>query len=165
MIELAVFLKGAGYRPRQVQDFIPAPMDLATSVFYTGLDPHTMKPVPVATKLKDRRMQRALMQFFKDENWFEVRQALKQSGRDDLVGSGPQCLIKDSPPAAALAARSQRRGRELDRYVHEEDALGPTRLPAAGSPSGTGRHEPGNGKATGKRQRKRHTGRGRRERT
>jgi len=165
MIELAVFLKGAGYRPRQVQDFIPAPMDLATSVFYTGLDPHTMKPVPVATKLKDRRMQRALMQFFKDENWFEVRQALKQSGRDDLVGSGPQCLIKDTPPAAALAARSQRRGRELDRYVHEEDALGPTRPPAAGSPSGTGRHEPGNGKATGKRQRKRHTGRGRREPT
>ncbi len=124
MIELAVFLKGAGYRPQQVQDFIPAPMDLATSVYYTGLDPHTMEPTPVATKLKDRRMQRALMQFFKDENWFEVRAALAEAGRDDLVGSGPQCLIKAKAPKAAVAARAKRRGKEVDRYVHEKDLLG-----------------------------------------
>ena len=48
MIELAVFLKRNGYRPRQVQDFIPAPMDIATCMYYTGLDPITLKPVPVA---------------------------------------------------------------------------------------------------------------------
>ena len=41
MIELAVFLKRNGYRPRQVQDFIPAPMDIATCMYYTGLDPIT----------------------------------------------------------------------------------------------------------------------------
>ena len=40
MIELAVFLKQHGYRPRQVQDFIPAPMDIATCMYHTGLDPH-----------------------------------------------------------------------------------------------------------------------------
>ena len=124
MIELAVFLKGAGYRPQQVQDFIPAPMDLATSVYYTGLDPHTMEPTPVATKLKDRRMQRALMQFFKDENWFEVRAALSEAGRNDLVGNGPQCLIKAKAPKAALAARAKRREKEVDRYVHEKELMG-----------------------------------------
>ncbi len=124
MIELAVFLKGAGYRPRQVQDFIPAPMDLATSAYWTGLDPHTLKPSPVARKLKDRRMQRALMQFFKPENWFEVAAALKSAGREDLIGRGPQCLIKDTPPKEAVDARAGRRQREAERFVHEEDAMG-----------------------------------------
>ncbi|MEC7725660.1 MAG: YgiQ family radical SAM protein, partial [Planctomycetota bacterium] len=45
MIELAVFLKQRGYKPRQVQDFIPAPMDIATCMYHTGLDPTTMQPV------------------------------------------------------------------------------------------------------------------------
>jgi uncharacterized radical SAM protein YgiQ len=127
MIELAVFLKGAGYRPRQVQDFIPAPMDLATSVYYTGLDPHTLQPSPVARKLKDRKMQRALMQFFKPENWFEVSDALKAAGRDDLIGHGPQCLIKPTPPREAVEARAGRRRADVDRYVHEKEAFGKRR--------------------------------------
>ena len=54
MIELAVFLRQRGYRPRQVQDFIPAPMDVATCMYWTGLDPITMKPVDTARKLRDR---------------------------------------------------------------------------------------------------------------
>ena len=33
------------------------------------------------SKLRDRAMQRALMQFFKPENYFEVRRALQQAGR------------------------------------------------------------------------------------
>jgi uncharacterized radical SAM protein YgiQ len=124
MIELAVFLKGAGYRPRQVQDFIPAPMDLATSVYWTGLDPHTLQPAPVAKKLKDRRMQRALMQFFKPENWFMVSDALKAADRMDLIGNGPQCLIKSTPPREAVDARAARRATDADRYVHEKELLG-----------------------------------------
>ena len=64
MIELAVFLKQRGYRPRQVQDFIPAPMDVATCIFHTGLDPVTMKPVTIMRRMRDRKTQRALMQFF-----------------------------------------------------------------------------------------------------
>ena len=58
MIELALFLKRHGYRPDQVQDFIPAPMDVATSMYYTGLDPRTLEPVTVAKKMRDRRFQR-----------------------------------------------------------------------------------------------------------
>lgn len=105
MIELAVFLKKAGYAPRQVQDFIPGPMDIATCIYHTGLDPTTMKPTYVARRLKDRNTQRALLQFFKSENYFMVRDALKKAGREDLIGNGPDCLIRARPPRAALEAR------------------------------------------------------------
>src|SRR5436305_1446567 len=109
MIGLAVFLKLNGYRPDQVQDFIPAPFDIATCMYYTGVDPFTNKPVTVARGMRDRKMQRALMQFFKPENWFTVREALIQAGRQDLIGSGCDCLIPANPPKEALEAR--RRGR------------------------------------------------------
>ncbi|MBM4062893.1 MAG: YgiQ family radical SAM protein [Planctomycetes bacterium] len=111
MIELAVFLKARGYRPRQVQDFIPAPMDVATCMYWTGLDPMTMLPVETVKKLKDREVQRALMQFWKPENWLAVRQALLDAGRPDLIGSGHHCLIPRNPPRAAQdGSRTLRRG-------------------------------------------------------
>ena len=120
MIELAVFLKAHGYRPRQVQDFIPAPMDIATCVYHTGIDPLTMQPVETVKKLRDRQTQRALMQFFEPANWFVVHKALVEAGRRDLVGSGRQCLIPAAPPPEALAAR--RRQAEEATHVHAEDA-------------------------------------------
>src|SRR5208283_3208024 len=61
MIDLAVFLKRNGYRPDQVQDFIPAPFDIATCMYYTGIDPFTKQEVHIARKLHDRKLQRALM--------------------------------------------------------------------------------------------------------
>src|SRR5262249_57148356 len=85
MIGLALFLKHNGYRPDQVQDFIPAPFDIATCMYYTGLDPFTKEEVYVAKGLRDRKMQRALMQFFKPENYFLVRETLIQAGRQDLI--------------------------------------------------------------------------------
>ena len=107
MIDLAVFLKRRGYRPRQVQDFIPAPMDIATCMYHTGLDPMTMTPVDTVVKLRDRAVQRALMQFFAPENWFVVRRALLDAGRGDLIGRGPTCLIPEHPPKDAVEARRQ----------------------------------------------------------
>ena len=104
MIDLAVYLKRNGYRPDQVQDFIPAPFDIATCMYYTGLDPFTKKPVQTAHKLRDRKAQRALMQFFKPENYFEVREALIQADRADLIG-GCEGLIPANPPKEALEAR------------------------------------------------------------
>ena len=105
MIELAVFLKQRGYRPRQVQDFIPAPMDVATCMHYTGLDPYTMKPVKTVRRLRDREVQRALLQFFAPENYFTVRKALEDAGRTDLIGSGDACLVGEHPPRQAIQAR------------------------------------------------------------
>ena len=117
MIDLAVFLKQRGYKPRQVQDFIPAPMDVATCMFHTGLDPMTMKPVDTVHRLRDRNIQRALMQFFKPENYFAVRRALLDSGRKDLIGKGPLALIAETPPKEAIEAR-----RRDATYVHADDA-------------------------------------------
>jgi hypothetical protein len=108
MIDLAVFLKRNGYRPDQVQDFIPAPFDVATCMYYTGIDPFTKQEAYVARGMRDRKMQRALMQFFKPENWFTVREALIEAGRQDLIGSGCDCLIPAQPPKEALRARRER---------------------------------------------------------
>jgi uncharacterized radical SAM protein YgiQ len=115
MIDLAVFLKQNSYRPDQVQDFIPSPFDIAACMYHTGLDPMTRQPVTVTKGLKSRRMQRALLQFFKPENWFEVRRALEQAGRQDLIGSGCDCLIPERPPKEAL----DRRRREATRAFTE----------------------------------------------
>jgi len=112
MIELAVFLKQNGYRPDQVQDFIPAPFDIAACMYHTGLDPMTMKPVYVAKFLRDRKLQRALMQFFKPENYFLVRKALVQANRSDLIGEHCDALIPSRPPKAAVMARRERANRE-----------------------------------------------------
>ncbi|MEC8337637.1 MAG: YgiQ family radical SAM protein [Planctomycetota bacterium] len=83
MIDLALYLKRTGYRPDQVQDFIPAPFDVATAMYYTGIDPFSGKEVHIARHLRDRKLQRALMQFFKPENYFQVRKALEKAGRKD----------------------------------------------------------------------------------
>ena len=64
------------------------PFDNATRMWYTGIDPMTGNPVQVARNLLDRKLQRALMQFFKAENWFDVREALLQAGPQDSIGSG-----------------------------------------------------------------------------
>ena len=104
MIDLALYLKRNGYRPDQVQDFIPAPFDIATCLYYTGIDPFTKKEVHVAKGINDRKMQRALMQFFKPENYFTVREALIQAGRSDLIG-GCEGIIPAQPPKEALEAR------------------------------------------------------------
>lgn len=119
MIELAVFLKRNGYQPDQVQDFIPAPFDVATAMYYTGINPFTKQPVYIARQLRDRKLQRALMQFFKPENYFEVRQALQEAGRQDLIGEGCDCLIPSAPPREAVLRRRQdANARFRGEYVH-----------------------------------------------
>jgi hypothetical protein len=79
-------------------------------MYWTGLDPMTMKPVETAKRLKDRNVQRALLQFFAPENWATVRDALRRAGRDDLIGDGPDCLISARPPRRAAITRAKARG-------------------------------------------------------
>ncbi len=149
MIDLAVFLKRNGYRPDQVQDFIPAPFDVATAMYYTGIDPFTKKPVYVAQHLRDRKLQRALMQFFKPENYFEVRKALEQAGRQDLIGPGCDSLIPDKPPREALEQR-RRDANKLVRgeYVH---TIPGGDEPKQKSSKKQSRHGPGSGYRPGRR--------------
>jgi uncharacterized radical SAM protein YgiQ len=116
MIDLALFLKRNHYKPDQVQDFIPSPFDIAACMYHTGHDPFTRRPVAIAKHLRDRKLQRALMQFFKPENYFDVRRALEQAGRQDLIGSGCDCLIPAKPPKEALDHRRHR----ANESVHEQ---------------------------------------------
>ncbi|MBO5796778.1 MAG: DUF3362 domain-containing protein, partial [Clostridia bacterium] len=100
-VELALFLKKEGLHPEQVQDFYPTPGTISTSMFYTGLDPYTLKPVYVPRTAAEKAEQRAMLQYFRPENRDKVRAALKKAGRTDLIGNGPDCLV----PAEAGARR------------------------------------------------------------
>ncbi len=93
-LELALYLKEHKLNPQQVQDFYPTPGTTSTCMFYTGLDPATMKPVYVAKTPEEKAMQRALLQCKHPSNYHLVVAALKKAGREDLIGFGPECLIK-----------------------------------------------------------------------
>ncbi|MBM7867180.1 YgiQ family radical SAM protein [Heliobacterium gestii] len=134
-IELAERLRDWGCHPEQVQDFIPTPGSLSTCIYYTGIDPRTMEPVYVPRSPKEKARQRALLQFRRSENYPLVYQALRAAGRMDLVGHGPNALIR--PPRPGMgggdAAGSARKGRQ--------------ETPAKKGPRGAGK---GTGKAAGK---------------
>ncbi len=92
-IELAEFLRDQNMTPEQVQDFIPTPGSLSTAMYYTGINPLTGESVYVAKKGRDKAMQRALMQYKREDNYDLVKEALLKANRKDLIGFGPQCLI------------------------------------------------------------------------
>ncbi len=96
-IELALFLKKRSIRPEQVQDFYPTPGTISTCMFYTGLDPYTMKEVYVAKSPEEKAMQRALLQYYDASKRDIIEKALKKAGRYDLIGTGEKCLIKPLP--------------------------------------------------------------------
>ncbi|MDY3617656.1 YgiQ family radical SAM protein [Agathobaculum sp.] len=114
-VELACYLNRVGYMPEQVQDFYPTPGTLSTAMYYTGLDPRTMKPVFVAKTAEEKAMQRALLQWRRPDKRPIVLAALKKAGREDLIGFGKDCLIRpahgEKPPAGrnAKPAKDARR--------------------------------------------------------
>ena len=93
-VELAVCLKRDKYAPEQVQDYYPTPGTASTVMYYTGIDPLTMKNVYVATDYHEKQLQRALLQFNRPQNAPLVREALTKAGRQDLIGFGPDCLVR-----------------------------------------------------------------------
>ena len=97
-VELAEYIRDMGYNPEQVQDFYPTPSTLSTVMYYTGLDPRTMERVYVPTNPHEKAMQRALIQYRNPKNYYLVREALLTAHREDLIGSGPKCLIRAIPP-------------------------------------------------------------------
>src|SRR4051794_39730068 len=114
--------------------------DVATCMYYTELDPFTGEEVYIARNLRDRKLQRALLQFFKPENDFEVREALQKAGRQELIGSGCDALIPANPPKAALQARTAKANRALGegRYVHTIPSNAGTAEPEHAKPRSAG---------------------------
>jgi uncharacterized radical SAM protein YgiQ len=93
-ILLAEYFRDNRFIPEQVQDFYPTPGTLSTAMYHTGLDPRTMKPLYVPKSMREKAMQRALMQYRNPKNLDLVTDALRAAGRDDLIGFGRNCLVR-----------------------------------------------------------------------
>ena len=93
-VKLAEYVRDLGFTPEQVQDFYPTPSTLSTCMYYTGIHPLTGEKVYVPKNPHEKALQRALMQYKNPENRELVLEGLKMTGRTDLVGFGPKCLIR-----------------------------------------------------------------------
>lgn len=129
-VKLAVYLKKQGYQPEQVQDFYPTPGTASTVMFYTGINPFTMKPVYVARTYEEKQMQRALLQFARPEYAERVRKALRVCGRGDLIGFGKDCLVRPEAKKSELkqhTADEQRRTKKRTAGKKERKNSGRTK--------------------------------------
>ncbi len=128
-VELALFLKREHLRPEQVQDFYPTPGTISTCMFYTGLDPYTLKPVYVPRSDKEKAMQRALLQYFDPAKRSLVAQALQEAGRTDLIGYGEDCLIPPLP--GTHAPRREGKKPEAPRRTAQRHPTDPKKKPTS----------------------------------
>ena len=94
-VELAEYVRDMGYMPEQVQDFHPTPATISTCIYYTGIDPRTMKHVYVPKSPHEKAMQRALIQYRNPKNYDLVKEALIKAHREDLIVNVPKCLIRE----------------------------------------------------------------------
>ncbi len=107
-IELAEHIRDMGYMPEQVQDFYPTPSTISTVMYYTGLDPRTMEPIYVPKDPREKAMQRALIQYRDPKNYRLVYEALTIAHREDLIGTGPKCLIRPPRKETPKEAKSKK---------------------------------------------------------
>jgi len=122
-VTLAEYLRDLGYMPEQVQDFYPTPSTISTTMYYTGLDPRTMKEVYVPVNPHEKAMQRALIQYRNPANYELVLEALKKADRMDLVGFDKKCLIRPREAAKRMQeARAKKKStkRSTIRNVHKK---------------------------------------------
>lgn len=120
-IELAEYLRDTHYQPEQVQDFYPTPGTLSTAMFYTGLDPLTMKQVYIPKSKTEKAMQRALLQFRDPKKYQLVKAALEQANRLDLIGFSSQCLIKPQQNSLRSVRENNARDSKIPRRKTERD--------------------------------------------
>ena len=122
-VALAEHVRDMGYMPEQVQDFYPTPSTISTVMYYTGLDPRTMQPVYVAKDPKEKAMQRALIQYRDPKNYALVHEALTLCHREDLIGTGPKCLIRPrkQDKAAGQGRSAEKKTPAKKRRAHGAD--------------------------------------------
>lgn len=138
-IQLAQFMKKHRIRPEQVQDFYPTPGTVSTCMFYTGLDPMTMKEVYVPRGQEDKWLQRSLLQYFKPENRRAVTMALKKAHREDLIGTGPDCLVTPEHPAWRGADGTDKMGKRRSVQKPERRGAREQKPPRRGAGRNQGR--------------------------
>src|SRR6476661_6034798 len=115
MLNLALWLKRNGFRPDQVQAFLPSPMASATAMYHTGYNPlrsiKARRRVHVVKGLERRRLHKAFLRYHDPNNWPMLREALRRMGRVDLIGGGKHQLVPSWQPAGTGDAREGSRGR------------------------------------------------------
>ncbi len=123
-VKLAVYLHEHNINPQQVQDFYPTPGTISTCMFYTGIDPFTMKKVYVPKTQHEKAMQRALLQYRNPDNYKLVYEALSKAGRTDLIGYQDRCLIR--PPKGDILSNnsSNKRRKEYGKAVNGKRGFG-----------------------------------------
>jgi len=115
MMNLALWLKRNRYRADQVQTFLPSPMATATAMYHTGVNPlrgvrhGASEKVEAIKGLRQRRLHKAFLRYHDPDNWPLLREALKEMGRADLIGSRPDQLVPaHQPPGTGKAASTRR---------------------------------------------------------
>lgn len=116
-VALAEYIRDIGYMPEQVQDFYPTPSTMSTVMYYTEVDPETMKPVYVCKNPHEKAMQRALIQYRNPKSYDLVREALKLAGREDLIGFDRKCLIKPRKMAGESTHDKEHRNKSRKRTI------------------------------------------------
>ena len=145
-VELAEYLRDLGYMPEQIQDFYPTPSTISTCMYYTGLDPRTMKKVYVTNNPHEKAMQRALIQYRNPKNYDLVYEALHRAHRTDLIGFGPKCLIRPKPnghPGSDSGYRGQTNGRSNNSNRGKGSYKGQNNNPKDNSAKGNNRSQTG----------------------
>jgi uncharacterized radical SAM protein YgiQ len=110
MLNLALWLKQHDFRPDQVQTFMPTPMALASTMYYSERNPlepvsYDSERVETARKGQVRRLHKAFLRYHDPENWQLLRTWLRQHGHSNLIGTGPDALI---PPWKSAPAKGPR---------------------------------------------------------
>ena len=113
-VALAEYLNKMGRQPEQVQDFYPTPGTISTCMYYTGIDPTTMKSVYVAKSFHEKAMQRALLQWKRPDKRKLVIEALKAAGREDLIGFGPNCLVRPEYAGSGYKGKKKEEKKEVE---------------------------------------------------
>ena len=154
MLELALWLKKNGFRLDQVQNFLPSPMALSSTMYHSGKNP--LRPVArdsedvfTAKKSMTRRLHKAFLRYHDPENWPLLRETLQRMGRRDLIGNGKHHLVPWFQPAGTGQKSEGTRkpearpagGKALARPVGTKT---PPRKPLAGKPAAksTGKRKP-----------------------
>ena len=112
MMNLALWLKGNGFRADQVQAFYPSPMASATAMYHSSRNPlrkvnRGSEIVKTAKGIKQRRLHKAFLRYHDADNWPSIREALKKMGRSDLIGPGKKHLVPARQPRTWMAANHQ----------------------------------------------------------
>ncbi len=139
MLNLALWLKRNGFRPDQVQAFLPSPMASATAMYHTGLNPlrslKAKERVHVIKNLEQRRLHKAFLRYHDPGNWPMLREALRRMGRTDLIGPGKDRLVPSYQPAHARGGEG-RRGRIQPGVALTQHTGLPPRITGAGKRRG-----------------------------